>query len=263
MGKLVTGLLIATVLLISSPAFASVQLVPSYFYPTGSPNPWNVMCEDMSTTGAGSIAIMNPANGPGRKADANYAAALADCHLDGQRVIGYVATRYTHRSIAKVEQQINAYFSFYPAIDGIFLDNMAQNPAAKASCKGCQMTVESYYSTVYSYVHNEATSVTVVGNPGAPATTSWQLSTPVADAIVTFEGSSASYQTYSPPSWVLEEPASKIANIVYAAGATALAPDCSLAAEDNAGFLYVTNLNLKPDPYDALPSYWTTETATC
>jgi hypothetical protein len=263
MRKLVAGLLIATGLLVSSPAFASVQLVPAYFDPTGSPNPWNVMCQDMSTAGSGSIAIMNPANGPGRKALADYASALADCHLDGQRVIGYVATKNTHRSIAKVEQEINAYFSFYPGINGIFLDNMAQSPAAKASCEGCQMTVESYYSTLYSYVHLEGTSVTVVGNPGTPAITSWQLSAPVADAVVTFEGSSASYQTYTPPSWVLGEPASKIGNIVYAAGSTALGPDCSLATKDNAGFLYVTNLNLKPDPYEALPSYWTTETATC
>ena len=125
------------------------------------------------------------------------------------------------------------------------------------------MTVESYYSTLYAYVHDKATKVTVVGNPGAPATSSWQLSTPVTDAVVTFEGSSASYQTYAPPLWVLEEPANKIANLVYAAPATALASDCSIAADDNAGLLYVTDLSLKPNPYDALPSYWTTETSTC
>ena len=140
---------------------------------------------------------------------------------------------------------------------------MAQEPAAKAKCKGCTMTVESYYSTLYTYVHDKATNVTVVGNPGAPATSSWQLSTPVTDAVVTFEGSSASYQTYAPPLWVLEEPANKIANLVYAAPATALASDCSIAADDNAGLLYVTDLSLKPNPYDALPSYWTTETSTC
>jgi hypothetical protein len=263
MRKLAIGLVVAAVFSVSPSAFASVQLVPSYFYPTGTPNPWTVMCSDMSKADSGSIAIMNPANGPGHKADPNYAAALADCHLDGQRVIGYVATRYTRTSIEKLEEDVDAYFSFYPTIDGIFLDNMAQDPTSKASCKGCTMTVESYYSTLYNYVHSKATNVTVVGNPGAPATTSWQLSAPVADAVVTFEGSSASYQTYAPPLWVLEEPANKIANLVYAAPATVLASDCSTAADDNAGLLYVTDLNLKPNPYDALPSYWTTETATC
>lgn len=264
MPKLVAGFAIAAaVLLFSPPAFASVQLVPAYFDPTGSPNPWTVMCGDMSTESSPSIAIMNPANGPGHKADSDDAAALAQCHLDGQQVIGYVATKYSHRSIAKVEKEIDAYFSFYPTLDGIFLDNMAQTPTAKASCGGCQMTVESYYSTLYNYVHDEGTSVMVVGNPGDPATTSWQLSAPVADVVVTFEGSSASYQTYAPPLWVLEEPADKIANIVYAAASTALASDCSIGADDNAGFLYVTDLKAKPNPYDALPSYWQTETRTC
>ncbi len=263
MRKLVIGLVVAAVFSVSPSAFAGVLLVPSYFYPTGNPNPWNVMCGDMSDAESGSIAIMNPSNGPGHKADPDYAAALAACHLDGQRVIGYVASKYTHRSIATLEEEINRYFSFYPAIDGIFVDNMAEEPTARASCKGCTMTVESYYSTLYNFVHDKATNITVVGNPGTPATTSWQLSTPAADAIVTFEGSSASYQSYAPPLWVLEEPSNKIANIVYAAPVTALGSDCSTAADDNAGLLYVTDLDLKPNPYDALPSYWTTETATC
>jgi hypothetical protein len=260
---LITGLVVAAVFSVSPPASASVQLVPSYFYPTGNPNPWNVMCGSMSKSGSGSIAILNPASGPGRRANPAYAAALADCHLDGQRVIGYVATRDTRQSIAKLEKEIDAYFSFYPTIDGIFLDNMAQVPTARASCKRCTMTVEAYYSMLYVHVHDKGPNVTVFANPGAPATTSWQLSTPAADGVVTFEGSSASYQTYAPPPWVLDEPADKIANIVYGAPISSLASDCSTAAGDNAGLLYVTDLNLRPNPYDALPTYWTTETATC
>jgi hypothetical protein len=240
-----------------------LQLVPSYFYPSGTPNPWDVMCDAMNKAGSGSVAILDPANGPGRKADPNYAAAISYCQADGQRVVGYVFTRATKRSIATVESQINKYFTFYPSINGIFLDDMAQVPTSTATCKGCTMTVESYYSTLYSYVHDEAADVVVIGNPGAPASSSWQLSTPVADAVVTFEGSSASYQTYAPPLWVLQEPTDEIANIVYEAPSTALASDCAKAETDNAGYLYITNLNLKPDPYDALPSYWATETTTC
>ena len=37
MRKLVTGLVVAAVFSVSPSAFASVQLVPSYFYPTGTP----------------------------------------------------------------------------------------------------------------------------------------------------------------------------------------------------------------------------------
>ena len=125
------------------------------------------------------------------------------------------------------------------------------------------MTVESYYSQLYDFVHATWPGAIVVGNPGAPATTSWQLSAPAADVVVTFEGSAASYGAYAPPSWVLAEPADKIANIVYAAPSSDLASVCSTGSADNAGLLYVTDGKLKPNPYAALPSYWSTETTSC
>jgi hypothetical protein len=250
----------------STPASASVQpllLVPAYFSATGTPNPWDTMCGAMNQAGSGSVAILNPDSGPGRKANPDYAAALSYCHLEGQRVIGYVYTKYAKRPIAKVEADIDKYFSFYPTIDGIFLDNMAQSPTGKASCRGCKMTAATYYATLYSYVHSKAPGLEVIGNPGDPASTPWQLTTPVADAVVIFEGSSATYQSFTPPPWVQQVPPAEIANIVYAAPSSALASDCALATANRAGLVYVTDLALKPDPYEALPSYWTTETATC
>jgi len=66
-----------------------------------------------------------------------------------------------------------------------------------------------------------------------------------------------------PPPWVLAEPADRIANIIYAAPAATLATTCSTAVAHNAGLLYVTAAKLHPNPYAALPSYWTTETTTC
>src|SRR5271157_229708 len=117
MRRLICGAIIAAAVFSVSPsAFAGTQLVPSYFYPTGTPNPWSVMCDSLGNAGSRSIAILNPASGPGRSADPNYTAALTNCHLDGQRVIGYVATGYTHRSIATVEKAINAYYLFYPTL---------------------------------------------------------------------------------------------------------------------------------------------------
>jgi hypothetical protein len=242
-----------------------LQLVPAYFSATGTPNPWDTMCGAMGQAGTGSVAILNPANGPGRKANPDYAAALSYCHLEGQRVIGYVYTKNAKRPIAKVEADIDKYFTYYPTIDGIFLDNMADVPTAKAKapCSGCKMTVASYYSTLYAYVHDKAPCLEVIGNPGDAASTSWQLTTPVADAVVIFEGSSTTYQSFKPPSWVQQVPADEIANIVYAAPSSSLTSDCALATADGAGLVYVTNLALKPDPYAALPSYWSTETATC
>lgn len=238
-------------------------LVPAYFSAMGTPNPWDTMCGAMGQAGSGSVAILNPDNGPGRKADPNYAAAVSYCHLQGQRVIGYVYTKYAKRSIAKVEADIDRYFSFYPTVDGIFLDEMADVPTGKASCRGCKMTAATYYSTLYSYVHSKAPGMEVIGNPGDPASTPWQLTTPAADAVVIFEGSSATYQSFTPPSWVHQVLPDEIATIVYAAPSSVLASDCALATANGAGLVYVTDLALRPDPYEALPSYWTTETSTC
>ncbi len=205
---------------------------------------------------------MNPASGPGEHQDENYALALSYCHEKGQNVIGYVATKYTERSLTQVEEEINAYYSFYPTIDGIFLDEMAQSPSAIAKCTGCTMTTESYYKTLYTFVHGKNSEADVIGNPGAPATTAWQLNAPAADEVVTFEGTSASYSTYSPPSWVLHKESNEIANLVYAAPSASLLTNCAKAETDNSGLIYVTNLET-PNPYAALPSYWTTETEVC
>jgi len=154
MRKLLVVIVVATALSVTSSALAASQLVPAYFYPTGTPNPWHIMCDHMNTEGYGSTAIMNPASGPGKAKDANYAAALIYCQeKDGQNVIGYVDTDYTKRSIAEVEADVNAYYSFYPTIGGIFLDRMEQLPTATAECSGCTMTREAYYKTVYSYIH--------------------------------------------------------------------------------------------------------------
>jgi hypothetical protein len=270
MRKLLVVVVVATALSITSSAIAATQLVPAYFYPAGTTNPWHTMCDQMNTEGDGSTAIMNPASGPGKVKDANYAAALVYCQEeDGQNVIGYVDTDYTKRSIADVEADVNAYYSFYPTIDGIFLDQMEQLPTATAECEGCTMTRETYYKTIYSYIHAKDSEADVIGNPGAAATTAWQLNAPAADEVVTFEGTSAKYATYSPPSWVLHKHANEIANLVYAAPSTVLITDCKKAESDNAGLLYVTNLpeTLNPEtegnPYEALPSYWTTETEIC
>ena len=58
--------------------------------------------------------------------------------------------------------------------------------------------------------------------------------------------------------------AQQIANIIFAAPeASQMESACVKAASENAGSIYVTSLPERPDPYEALPSYWATETASC
>lgn len=232
-----------------APALAApLELVPAYFGPEGSPDPWDTMCEDAPP---GSTVILNPDNGPVKREAKVYSEPMRFCEEHGQRVIGYVFTRYGKRSLTAVERAIAHYYSWYPAVGGIFLDEMAEVPTTK---------LEAYYRQLAVYVHERGG--VVVGNPGDTAVTSWQLED--VDTVVTFEGPAASYAAYSPPAWVLSARPQQIANIVFGVSeGSQMEADCTKAAADNAGFLYVTNLPEKPDPYEALPSYWAAETATC
>jgi hypothetical protein len=227
---------------------AAHELVPAYFEPGGSPNPWHTMCDRMA---AGSTAIVNPDNGPVKREAKVYLEAMKYCQERGQKVIGYVYTRYGRRSINKVERAIGDYYSWYPTIQGIFLDEMAEAPSAK---------IESYYRALESLVHEKGGIV--VGNPGDTSSTAWQLSD--VDEVVTFEGSAAEFATYKPAAWVLQGKAEQIANIVFGASETSQMEDiCEQAEEQNAGSVYVTNLPEKPNPYETLPSYWSSETERC
>jgi hypothetical protein len=155
-------------------------------------------------------------------------------------VIGYVYTEYGRRSLSTVEAQIADYYAWYPGLAGVFLDEMAEAPD------------EAYYGALASYVH--ARGGIVVANPGATASTNWQLHD--ADVVVTFEGTATAYSSYRPPSWVTAAPPNRIANIVF--GASTLA--CPRVG--NAGYVYVTGLG-EPNPYASLPSYWAAESTLC
>ncbi len=227
---------------------APKELVPAYFGPEGSPDEWHTMCDAMK---AGSTAILNPDNGPVKREAAPYLEAMKYCQERGQKVIGYVYTRYGKRSLKAVEKAIGDYYSWYPTVQGIFLDEMAEEPSAKH---------ETYYKTLETYVHER--HGLVVGNPGDTAPSAWQLGD--VDEVVTFEGSAAQFATYRPAPWVGQARPEQIANIIFAAASTSqMQAACEEAAEANTGSIYVTDLPEEPNPYEMLPSYWSTETERC
>jgi hypothetical protein len=230
-------------------------LVPAYFYPDhwSTPNPWHSMCDELGQDGPGSIAVMNPYNGPDKTRNPDYQQVLTHCQAAGQKVIGYVHTSYGRRSARAVRADIDAYYRYYPTIDGIFLDEMSNSAAT-----------QPYYSGLYRHVKGRSTTRDiVVGNPGAAATTSWQLDTPVADTVVVFEGSASTFATWSPPQWTMAQPASKVAHLVHASpDAASMAAGCARSQQLNGGYAYVTDDQL-PNPWDSLPSYWTEAVSSC
>jgi len=78
--------------------------------------------------------------------------------------------------------------------------------------------------------------------------------------VVVFEGTYAQYRAAQVPGWAHNFPATKFANTIYAATSAQATSAINLSRSRNTGYLYVTNLT-GANPYDALPSYWSMETA--
>jgi hypothetical protein len=232
------------------------QLVPAYFYPDwwNTSNDWSRTCDAMNMTGGASTVVMNPVGGPGAAVNPDYAQALGHCHAVGQHVVGYVHTSYGSRPLAGVRADIDAFYALYPSIDGIFVDEMSTDPATR-----------SYYQSIYADIRGKPGVHQVVGNPGGTPSTSWQLTTPVADILVVFEGTAAQYLDWTPPAWIHGAVASQMSHLVYATPNEAtMRQVCARSKTLNAGNMYVTDDGL-PNPWDTLPAgtYWTSSVAAC
>jgi len=200
------------------------------------------MCKRMNRSKGGSTAVMNPSNGPGLGVDPEYVDVIDYCHDKEQKVVGSTHTSYGARSTAEVKAEIDDYYAWYPEIDGIFLNEMSNDEADA-----------DYYAELYEYVKDASGSggSSVVGNPGAAAATDWQLSTPVVDKVVVFQGTDNTYLTWTAPDWVEDHPASDFVHLVYAtADVAALGEVCDRSREQHAGSIYITD--------DTLPNQWDT-----
>lgn len=255
----------AAVLLASSQAFAFKQVVPAYF-PLWSQQgvaDWKSMCDGMNTAGAGSIAVVNPNSGPHTEALSYISDAIAYCQEAGHNVIGYVSTAYGTRSISAVKADIDAYYDFYPSIDGVFLDEMPTDGTATAS--GCDSscgtsTVQNYYTELHEYVDGIGASTNqneVIGNMGVAPSTDWVLAYDVVDKVVIFEGNSGTFSTWSAPSWVAPYPDSDFVVLVYGlTSQTDFTSTKTRAANQGVGNIYLTDQSLLGNPWDELSIYW-------
>lgn len=233
--------------------------VPAYF-PTDA-NDWNVLFPNVPPA---NVIVINPGDGP---TGSDYTSQIDSAHARGARVLGYVYTRYANnqpdslhdpngaydRTIAAVEADIQQYYTLYPKLDGIFLDEVT----AGSHCDSAQV----YYQPIHDYIKSAHPAATVVINPGTWVNSCF-LS--VADIVVTFEDSFAEYQngwTTTGRDWETPANAGRIWHIVHSASSSQWNTALQLSRARNAGYVYVTNLTDAPnvDTYGSLPSYFTSE----
>ncbi|HIP53659.1 MAG TPA: PEP-CTERM sorting domain-containing protein [Chromatiales bacterium] len=234
-------------------------LVPAYAYPTATSQMWPSLTRAAESLKGRAAAILNPNSGPGTAVDSNYAQAIAGFRNAGGRVYGYVATTYGQRDAAEVKQEVDRYYSFYPAlVDGIFFDEMA-NDLAKTG----------YYRQLRDHVKSKQPEALVIGNPGTSylndssnGATGFDADdyAASADVLVSFEDDEAAYRNhYRAPDWGPQS-SDHIAHIVHSTGTDWEQELLDLAAARGAGWVYFTD-DVEPNPYDEKPVYLDAEVA--
>ncbi|HEY3761513.1 MAG TPA: spherulation-specific family 4 protein [Verrucomicrobiae bacterium] len=216
-------------------------MVPAYFSPDLQPEYWSEL--DFGASQVPLIAIMDSNNGPGTSKTTGYVNALLQLHQAGGAVIGYIYTSQGARPLTEVESDVDTYLSWYN-VDGFFFDEMASD---------ANTTNYDYYQSIYEYVKSKGNYI-VAGNSGMNTQESY-ISLPTVDIAMIFEGYSTNYTDWLPSTWVNDYPPTRFANLPhFVTDATTMTNDVYLAANRNAGWVFVTGAT-----YDTMPSYWTNE----
>jgi hypothetical protein len=190
--------------------------------------------------------LLNVDNGVGTAPLSHFQALVKQAHAAGITVLGYSSTEYGARSIASVETEVKQYKEWY-GVNGIFLD-LTQATAGEFS----------YYQQLATYIRKTVPNADIWLNPGSFPDPSFMS---IANVVMVFEGSYASFLQDQVPSWVSQYQPDQFADVIYATPESDFASAVSLSRSRRVGNLYVTDLPGSPNPYGALPSYWTQEAA--
>lgn len=231
-GSLIGGLLVAGTATAQATGSAAPSVaVPAYYWPGAE---WDVLLRAGSQV---RYIVVNPANGPGTQSSAAFVDVVARARAKGFTVVGYVDTAYGTRTDTAAQADIVNYRAWY-GINQFFFD---QTPSSCVSVP--------YYSALQTFVKQSPNGFIVL-NPG---TNPGECYLAVSNMVVNFEGSEASYEGWSPASYVANYGAERFWHIVYSVGAGNGAAVLTLASGRNAGFVYLTDDSM-PNPFDRLPT---------
>jgi hypothetical protein len=219
-------------------------MVPAYFDPSGS-DYWDRLAAQAALMPGCLYAIANKNNGPDSSYDTAYATAINNMHKNQGKVIGYVYTNYGAIPLATVESDIDKWYSFYPTLDGIFLD-----------CQDNVTGKENYYITIYNYIKQKDSTSLVVSNPGTNTIESYLVynGKRVSDVVCIFE-TDPGFDTWTPSAWCSKYSSDNFYVIPYNTTSDQYVGRINRAHSLNVGWIYCTNDAL-PNPYDTLPPYF-------
>jgi len=219
-------------------------IVPLYFYPGSE---WDTVIAYASKVNI--LAIINPDSGPVVPVDSSYKTYMSKMKAAGIELIGYVHTSYGNRSLSDVENDINDYATYYPLLDGIFVDEAAIDASAL-----------TYYAKVFSYIKSK-NLVHAVLNPGEQPDQGYLN---VSTSIVIFENYGSDIASTSFSSWVTCAPSSsgqldykyKFTGIAHNTAASIEATYVGELVNKGTGYVYATDGAGGCCTYNSLTSYF-------
>lgn len=182
------------------------------------------------------MAVVNPGNGPGSEVRSSYSTGIPGLVSAGIKVIGYVWTSYGQRPAAEIEADINRWKSMYPAVTGIFFDEMEHHGGR-----------ESYYAGLTAYAKSHGFDFTM-GNPGADSVPSY---VGTVDVIFIYETSGLP-TTDRMGGWHAGYDKRNFGIIPYG---VSMSRTFVSSARQQVGYIYLQNDTL-PNPWDTVPSYF-------
>lgn len=263
------------------PANAVQLIVPTYFAPSPAglrpattPNgtaDWNTLIAAQQAQKANNqapiVAIVNPNTGAGTVADkAYYQQVYTDFYNAGGTIIGYVPSGYVGQSInstascqASTVQAVvgcaQDYRTLYPnIISGIFVDEFGILAGTNPNLSNSQVT--DFYTQIYNGIKSIDPNWIVFGNPGGNAPQSFLGG---ANALITYEGLAANYASTVPSGYVNDFPSSTFGNLVLQTPQSSLQSTIDTAVSRNVGYIFVTDDGADGNPYDRLPTYFSSE----
>lgn len=250
----------------------AVQCVPTGNHQIGLIQPTYVTPPDVMFSGLITLmgsnphvpvtVIINPASGPGTSAQAVYTTVISQLQAAGATVLGYVPTGngvantdYPGQNEATIEAMVASWVSFYPAIQGIFYDEMDDTGSSTACTSISGGNCITLYQQLTTYAHGQALPI-VYGNPGDNTVSAYfSASPPTADKIMVYEDNAYGTSSLLNNSGLCGLNGYNCAAIAYAVSFSA--PNF-LLMEQNDGFVFMTDASAA-NPYIVAPTYLSTE----
>jgi hypothetical protein len=240
--------------LLSCPTYRRVEahstqlklLVPAYFSPGGAgAKHWDALVEAAHDVEV--VAIANPQDGPGPKADSDYRRYIEKMVAQGATVLGYVRTNYGAVPLKKVQDDVRKWLDWYEPVGGFFFDEQWPDDKGK---HGEDMI--SHYRTIFDDARRQLATKKkcgglVISNPGMNCSERY-LTEAGADVLCLYEsperpevGDGKPFVNFEAPAWMKGHQPHHFAALVLQVGSVETMRNyLRKAAADGFGYAYIT-----------------------